>query len=183
MWYLLWLSPATKQQQDEKCLWTRSWLLFCAAQIDLKVKEGEETFVTLMAEHNLSYSCGDAIMKFIKGTFHWPKSCQEHKKISKKIYRPKQRNICSSVPVCYWFVFVMPITFFHSFHATTVPSSSSSLWLFPAEQDATWYGIFPWSVWVCCPGSVSSQPLDHQQLLLGRGEDTELGPLMGGKTY
>lgn len=159
--------------------------LFCAAQIDSKVKEGEETFVMLIAEHNLSYSCGDVIMKFIKGTFHWPKSCQEHKKISKKIYWPKQRNICSSVPVCYWFVFVMPITFFHSFHATAVPSSSSSPWAFPAEQDATWYRISLWSVRVCCPGSVSCQPLDHQQPtgLLGRREETELGPLVGGNTY
>lgn len=52
----------------------------CAAQIDSKVKEEEETFVILVTEHNLSYSWGDALMKFIKGTFHRLKSCQEYKR-------------------------------------------------------------------------------------------------------
>lgn len=36
--------------------------LFCAAQIDSKVNEEDETFVILMAECNLLYSCGDALI-------------------------------------------------------------------------------------------------------------------------
>jgi len=72
---------------------------FCAAQIDSKIKE-EETFVILMREHNLSYSYGDALMKFIKGTFHRPKSFREHKQMSNKMQWPKQRNACFSVLVC-----------------------------------------------------------------------------------
>lgn len=32
---------------------------FCAVRIDSKVEEEEETFVILMAEHNISYSCDD----------------------------------------------------------------------------------------------------------------------------
>ena len=66
--------------------------LFCAAQIVSRVKEEEGTFIILMAEHNLSYSCGDALMKFIKGTFHGPKSCQEHDQMSKKIQWPGEMH-------------------------------------------------------------------------------------------
>lgn len=37
-----------------------------------KVEEEEETFVILMAQYNISYSCSNTLMKLIKGSFHRP---------------------------------------------------------------------------------------------------------------
>lgn len=72
---------------------------FCAVQIDSKVEEEEETFVILMAEHNISYSCGDTLMKLIKGSFHRQKTCQGHKHMSNKIQclRGMQALVCYCV--------------------------------------------------------------------------------------
>lgn len=75
--------------------------LFCAAQIDLKVKEEEDIFVILMAEHNLPNSYGDVLMKGVKRIFHRPKSCQEHKQMCNKIQWPEQGNASFCVLVCY----------------------------------------------------------------------------------
>lgn len=54
--------------------------------------------------------------------FSQAKTCQDHKQMSNNIQCFKQRNASFSVLQCYWFVFVMPVVFFHSFHAIAKPS-------------------------------------------------------------
>lgn len=73
---------------------------FCAVRSDSKVEKEEETFVILMADHNISYSCGDTLMKLIKGSFHRQKTCQDHKQMSNKIQCLKQGNAIFSVLLC-----------------------------------------------------------------------------------
>lgn len=71
---------------------------FCAVQIDSKVKEGEETFVILVAEHNISYSCGDTLMKLIKGSFTGKKPIKTTNRWVTKSSGPKREM---QALVCY----------------------------------------------------------------------------------
>lgn len=84
--------------------------------------------------------------------FSQAKTCQDHKQMSNNIQCFKQRNASFSVLQCYWFVFVMPVVFFHSFHAIAKPSLFFFVLSFLGEHSVTRNGI--WSVWACHPGSV-----------------------------
>lgn len=136
-----------------------------------KVEEEEETFVILMAQYNISYSCGDTLMKLIKGSFHRQKPCQDHKQMSDKIQCLKQRNASFSMLLCYWFVFFTPVIFFYSFHAIAKPSLSlvcPELFLMSTISHGKEYGQFGSAI--LAGSSVSLLPLP----LLGQRKKRKL---------
>lgn len=114
---------------------------FCAVRSDSKVKEEEETFVILMADHNISYSCGDTLMKLIKGSFHRQKTCQDHKQMSNKIQCLKQGNAIFSVLLC-GLSFFTPVMFFHSIAKSSCFLLCPELFLMSTISDGMEYGQF-----------------------------------------